>query len=274
MSFVSQSRILTVIVTIPLVSGWLWAAKTYEQFWAVIFLLGIITGLGSWEYAKLMERSGLQLMNPLFVALCVLVIILSGLVGAYVLLLLTLAAFVLITGHLFQEVGVKSSAVAILGLFYLSYLLQFFYRIYSVEEGFALVMLLLALVWAYDTGAYLVGSRWGRRKLFPEVSPNKSWEGVLAGWVLAFAVGLLSPLWIPWRVSFAEVVFHVLVLSLLIGTAAQLGDLFESKLKRAAGVKDSGVLFPGHGGMLDRIDSLLFALPVFYSYLHYILQWV
>jgi phosphatidate cytidylyltransferase len=69
-----------------------------------------------------------------------------------------------------------------------------------------------------------------------------------------------------------EVAFHSFALSLLIGAAAQLGDLFESKLKRAAGVKDSGVLFPGHGGMLDRIDGLLFALPTFYFYLHYALE--
>jgi len=264
-------RALTVAVMVPLAVGWLWAAKAYDQFWAAVLLLGTVTGLGSLEYTRLIELSGLRLMKPAFVALSVLAIISSGLAGAYTPLIFTLGAFVLIAGHLLREGGLKSSAAAVFGLFYLPYLLQFFYRIYSMEEGFALVMLLLALVWAYDTGAYLVGLRWGRHKLLPQVSPNKSWEGVLGGWVLAFAVGLASPIWVPWKFSYMGVALHAFFLSLLMGSAAQLGDLFESKLKRTAGVKDSGALFPGHGGLLDRIDGLLFALPIFYFYLRHIL---
>lgn len=116
---------------------------------------------------------------------------------------------------------------------------------------------LFLLVWAADIGAYFAGRRFGRRKLAPQVSPGKSWEGVLGGAALAFLVtGLLlvaadrwTPVWLP-------------VIALLIGISI-FGDLFESVLKRHRGVKDSGAILPGHGGALDRVDSLIAVLPVF-----------
>lgn len=119
------------------------------------------------------------------------------------------------------------------------------------------VLWLLFLVWSADIGAYFVGKRFGRRKLAPLVSPGKTWEGLLGGIALSLAIalamlapmGALSPWWAP-----------VIVLLVVVSV---FGDLFESVLKRKRGVKDSGALLPGHGGMLDRIDSLVAALPVF-----------
>jgi len=260
-------RALTVLIAIPLLIFWLWAAKAYDQPWLIIALLGIVVGLGSWEYAKLMERMGLPLETLSFVSISVLSVIAGGVSeGAHVPLIFTAAALILLGWHLPRREGMKSSAAAILGLFYLPYLLHFAYGLYRPEDGFSRLVGLLALVWAYDTGAYLVGSRWGRHKLSPEISPQKSWEGVLGGWALAWVMGLVLSLWVRWGP------IHAFALSILISASAQLGDLFESKLKRSAGVKDSGGLFPGHGGMLDRIDGLLFALPVFYFYLHYVLE--
>jgi phosphatidate cytidylyltransferase len=158
----------------------------------------------------------------------------------------------------------------VLGLVYIPFLLRFFYDLLREERGFGRVVGLLVLVWAYDTGAFLAGSRWGRRKLAPRLSPGKTWEGVLGGLVAASlaALGLLS--WIAPELSVLMRVGHALGLSVLVSAAAQLGDLFESLLKRAAGAKDSGGLFPGHGGMLDRIDALLFALPVYALYTRYL----
>jgi len=118
------------------------------------------------------------------------------------------------------------------------------------------ILILLAGVWSFDTGAYLVGRAIGRRPFLPWISPKKTLEGVLGGLVVATVVVALvlaisgsSPL-------------EALVLGPLLGAVAQAGDLAESLLKRAAGVKDSGTLLPGHGGILDRVDSILFAAPV------------
>lgn len=126
--------------------------------------------------------------------------------------------------------------------------------------GGQLVLLLMLLVWGADSGAYIAGRLWGRTRLAPEVSPGKSWEGVYGGLAVALLVVLGSGLWfgLDWRtlvtltlLGFVTVLFSI------------IGDLFESMIKRLAGVKDSGRLLPGHGGMLDRIDSVTAAAPVF-----------
>jgi phosphatidate cytidylyltransferase len=119
------------------------------------------------------------------------------------------------------------------------------------------VWLLLALVptWAGDSVAYLVGSRIGRRRIAPSISPGKTWEGTLAGFGAAALVALLIAVSAGLRTGPA------LLVALLVGPVGFAGDLFESAIKRAAGAKDSGTLFPGHGGVLDRIDSLIFVAP-------------
>lgn len=123
------------------------------------------------------------------------------------------------------------------------------------------IVVLLAGVWAFDTGAYLVGRAVGRRRFLPWISPKKTFEGVLGGLVVA-TVAVAAVLVLggqPW--------WEGLVLGPVLGAAAQAGDLAESLLKRAAGAKDSGSLLPGHGGILDRVDSILFAAPVLLAYL-------
>jgi CDP-diglyceride synthetase len=118
------------------------------------------------------------------------------------------------------------------------------------------ILVLLAGVWSFDTGAYLVGRAIGRRPFLPWISPKKTLEGVLGGLVVATVVVALV-LWIS-----GSPPLEALILGPLLGVVAQSGDLAESLLKRAAGVKDSGTLLPGHGGILDRVDSILFAAPV------------
>lgn len=125
-------------------------------------------------------------------------------------------------------------------------------------------MLILAMVAVYvgDIFALYGGRTFGRHKLAPVISPKKTWEGAVAGLVGSVAGALLAPLWFARGLP----VRHALALGLLLGSVGIAGDLAESLLKRAAAVKDSGALLPGHGGILDRIDSLLFAAPVLYSY--------
>jgi phosphatidate cytidylyltransferase len=122
-----------------------------------------------------------------------------------------------------------------------------------------LLLATMAVVWLADTGAYFAGRKFGRRKLAPRVSPGKSWEGAIGGLicvaVYALAVAMLSPAMTPVR-------GFVVVFALLLAAISIVGDLYESWLKRSAGVKDSGALLPGHGGLLDRIDALMPVLPL------------
>lgn len=124
-------------------------------------------------------------------------------------------------------------------------------------DGPALVLALLAIVWAADAGAYFAGRRWGRRRLAPRISPGKSWEGLAGGVIAGVAAALVASLWCDTSIA-------VLVpLAVAVVLFSVLGDLLESRLKRAAGAKDSGRIIPGHGGLLDRIDSLCAAAPIF-----------
>ena len=132
-------------------------------------------------------------------------------------------------------------------------------NIFYTDEGTSILLLaIFVCIWVNDTGAYLAGSTLGKHKLFPSVSPKKSWEGFFGGLVAsAVAAGLL----LGWEQAYYGV---------LISIIATWGDLFESMIKRSVGVKDSGSILPGHGGILDRIDSLLFVLP-FMAFLQWII---
>jgi phosphatidate cytidylyltransferase len=121
----------------------------------------------------------------------------------------------------------------------------------------------LVVSWIGDTGAYYVGRRYGKHKLAPRVSPGKTWEGAIASAVISALAGAVAmPRLIP-----GVDLWQALLLALAANIAGQIGDLAESAIKRAAGVKDSGTLLPGHGGLLDRVDSSMFALPVLYGLL-------
>ena len=120
-----------------------------------------------------------------------------------------------------------------------------------------MVLLCVAVVWLGDTFAFYCGRKWGRSKLAPTISPNKTREGSVAGLLAGLLAAAIWSWWVLGAVS-----GKVLALAVVIGLAAQLGDLVESLLKRGVGVKDSGTLFPGHGGVLDRLDALFFAAPV------------
>lgn len=164
-------------------------------------------------------------------------------------------------------------ASTLYGVVYLGLTLGLTVMLRAQPNGLLWICFTLAVVFLGDTGAYVVGRMMGKHKLHPKVSPGKTWEGAVAGLVTAVVSGFLAKavfdgfgLWEGPSIG----TVHVIAAALLAGATGQVGDLAESLLKRAVGVKDSGTMFPGHGGMLDRIDALLFALPTVYFYVKFV----
>ena len=173
----------------------------------------------------------------------------------------------------------RDASSSLFCLVYIGFTLTTLPLIGAQEGGPSLLLLLLCVVWSGDIAALYVGKSVGRRKLAPKLSPNKTWEGTaasVAGSLLVTLVLIQLAKYLEGRgielLAYPGSVWHWLLLALILNIAAQLGDLAESALKRGAGVKDSGTLLPGHGGVLDRIDALLLAAPVLW-YAQLFKQW-
>jgi len=160
----------------------------------------------------------------------------------------------------------KGILIILFGVLYVGFPLSTVVSTRSLSDGQFLVLFLAVVTWASDTGAYYAGTLWGKHPLLPSVSPKKTVEGVLGGLALAVGAALLAQWWFASQLSQSD----ALILGMLLTATGLLGDLFESAIKRRTGVKDSGGILPGHGGMLDRLDSLLFTAPTFYYYVAYI----
>ena len=275
-------RLVSAAVAMAVIFSVLYVGSRYEIQWIIGILLLIIAYLASIEYLQLMKRLDIPLAGPEFliwVPVFMISLVFSHGQYAQVVLMFAIAYQVLrYLGETPHRVGLNQAAAGVFGLLYIPWLLHYFYLIYlggvgqDPHVGAINGLVVLLMVWGYDAGAYFVGKSIGRHRAFPTVSPKKTWEGVAGGFVLALGGGMVGASFSPfWRhLVFWDGFYHLLIASFLVGWAAQLGDLFASKLKRAAGVKDSGTFLPGHGGTIDRIDGLLFALPVFYFYFHYI----
>ncbi|MFP4136605.1 MAG: phosphatidate cytidylyltransferase [Candidatus Acetothermia bacterium] len=270
-------RLITALIAAPAVLALLYFGKQGDFPWAVGLFLAISAVIGTAEFCALMEKSGIMVSTAptsVLAGLSFLAYSFRPGFGYLIGFSTMLAAIALnLRPRNFNE-SLKSVLAAILGLVYLPGLLHYFYLIYLTDGGIIHAINLLLIVWGYDSGAYLFGKFFGEQKIAPDVSPNKTLEGVAGGLIVAFIGAsiavFIAPRWGP----YVRWLPRVGVLAILIGFSTQLGDLTESWLKRLAGVEDSGYLFPGHGGVLDRIDGLLFALPVFYFYLHFVLELV
>ncbi len=152
--------------------------------------------------------------------------------------------------------------VLIMGVAYVGLALGYLLLIRGMTEGALLIFFVVLVTWAGDTGAYIAGKSLGRRPLAPVISPKKTYEGLAGGLVLACIMAVVARAWFLPTFSLWDCV----MLGILLTMTGLLGDLTESAIKRNAGIKDSGALIPGHGGMLDRLDSLLFTGPAFYYY--------
>jgi phosphatidate cytidylyltransferase len=152
--------------------------------------------------------------------------------------------------------------VLAMGVLYIGLTLSYLLLIRGLPDGALLIFFVVVVTWAGDTGAYLAGKTLGRHALAPVISPKKTYEGLAGGLVLACTLALVARAWFLPAFS----LWDCLVLGLVLTMAGLIGDLTESAIKRSGGFKDSGSLIPGHGGMLDRLDSLLFTAPAFYYY--------
>lgn len=259
-----MARVLTAAIGAPLALAALFLLPR-EGFLVVVALLCAIAAA---ELARLGRAAGASRavsLLPAFAIVAALLLLepgvsrLTALTGSRIFLLAMLVAFGASITALFSKGTMRERgwAASLLGFgtLYLALPIAAFDQLRARDPW--LVVLLLATVWLTDTGAFLAGSRWGRRKLAPAVSPNKSWEGAWGGLLLGL---LAASLWSWWRLGAIEPLW--LFAGFAVSVTGQLGDLVESMFKRSAGVKDSGALLPGHGGMLDRLDSLIVAAPV------------
>jgi phosphatidate cytidylyltransferase len=240
-----------------------------------LLLVGIVAvgaGLGLWEFYSLLEERQIVPLRAVGFAVMALLFVPGPWPGTVPAAILPAAVVLILAGALSRgrdmPGSVSSAAGTFLGAAYLGALggtLGGLRTIAPEPAGPWIITMLFTVVMMADSAAYFVGSAVGRHKLAPTISPGKSVEGVLGG----IAGGVLGALLIR-RLGLPLLPLgHAIVLGVMVTAAGTAGDLVESLMKRWAGVKDSGRLFPGHGGMLDRLDSLLFAAPVLYYYFLY-----
>ncbi len=261
-------RILTAAVLIPLVL--LVVLYGHETLFCLI--LSAISLLALYEFYSLLEIKGISCFTWLGLGLGLLLNLAclkdnpSWIIAVATLSVLACLVYAILQRGQQSQV-VPAVAGTLLGLFYLPWLLNYLLYLRRLAQGRWLLILLFFAVWACDSGAYYVGSRLGKYKLAPNISPGKTIEGAIGGLGLSILVFVMARIWL------ADLsITTAIMLGLGVGIIAQVGDLCESQIKRWAGVKDTGSLIPGHGGMLDRIDSLIFAAPFFYYCSDFILK--
>ena len=238
---------------------------------SLLFLFFTITGL--WEFYSIallgddkpQKQVGILLGTSVFI---VFTLLSMDILNASVLVAFLPLFYLIFVIELYRKITnpFRNIAFTILGIVYISVpfgLLNFIStNTLSGEYEPRILIGILLILWASDTGAYLVGSRIGKRKLFERISPNKSWEGSIGGALLSF-VGAFVVTQFLYKLPQG----NWFVIALIIAVIGTLGDLVESLYKRSKNIKDSGSIFPGHGGILDRFDSLLLASPFIYTYL-------
>lgn len=250
-------RIISALIGAPLLLGLTWLGGTYLAVTILILaLLALKEFLNIGQQAKLTTNTGL------IFSFCAFWLIIFVIGYTQWLLPLGIIWFIIVFASYALSYPDKSYAEAsynFLALIYPVVLFTYLYYLRELPNGFLWCIYVFVTVWITDTGAYVTGNAFGKRKLAPRVSPNKSVEGALGGLIAAILSGFLFWIW-----TGLGTLLVILMLSLIISIVSQMGDLFESAIKRSAGVKDSGNLIPGHGGILDRFDSFLFAIPLVY----------
>lgn len=268
-------RVITSIVLLLL----LLAALFINSFLWFVFVAGFSVGAGI-EFAGVMFKGKLPALSFLVVAACIAfslnaylrAISLFNLDDAVMIAAIIIAAPILFIFSKGEILDFKLSVpMAIFGSLWIGYLFSFmiyvyFLRIHGFHYGIQAIFLFAYIVCGNDIGAYYTGKTFGRKQLSPLYSPKKTWEGAVGGLFTSLAMGCLSYFFYAGEIP----LIHIGVLAVLVVLSGSLGDLVESLFKRSFNVKDAGGILPGHGGIMDRIDSILMATPIYYWYLHYV----
>jgi len=253
-----SKRLISAAILIPIVIffGYLGG----YPLWVLVLAVG---GLAGREYIKLLRAHNLSPSWLITLVIIVLYILMGPPVNLNLLMwgvpFVTLLALAVEVFHHNREGSLASWALAVAGGTYIGFPLSTVTMLRAANRGIYWLLLALLGTWICDTAAYFVGSRWGKHRFFPAISPRKSLEGAWAGIIAGSAVTIpyaMLVLHLPW--------WWALIAAFVLVLGATFGDLAESVIKRQVNVKDSGNLIPGHGGILDRIDSLLFVFPLVY----------
>ena len=285
-------RVATAVVLIPLVLFLILRAPVP----VLAFVAGVVALLAIRELLHLSEAYGSKPLHiPTYIFCGLFFFVIAFHPGATDLLSTSSftyfgMAFAVLAPFIFLVIGMYRSdlpsafpaaRVSVFAFLYVALPMASLLQLREQWQGSFFLLYLLLLVWAGDIFAYFIGKPFGRHRMSPRVSPNKTWEGAIASVIASVAVGILmfhhaqpisSALMQAHLIERQNGIFgqtsliSVIVLSIVLNIAAQLGDLVESLIKRGAGVKDSGAILPGHGGMLDRVDALLFAAPVLWCF--------
>jgi phosphatidate cytidylyltransferase len=263
---VLRHRVASAIVFAPLILAGVYLGGSW--LFALIALLALI---GTYEYWRMTARKGYQ---PTLVGMASLTLLL--LVNAsYVrsqetgMAIAALGVIATMLWFLFQDQpqALINWTLTLSGVGYIGLLLSHAILLRNLPDtGFQWTLLAVLAAWACDTAAYFTGRKLGRTPFFPRISPKKTWEGTIGGWAGAVIVIGAVGRWLGLPIG------HCLALGAVLAVAATAGDLAESMIKRQLDTKDSGTLIPGHGGILDRVDSLLFVFPVAYYYVSLVIQ--
>jgi phosphatidate cytidylyltransferase len=259
-------RIITGLLFLPIFYFVAWKLPT-AYFTALVMAAAAV---GQYEFYRMAQARGFHPNRVLGMALGALVVLefyRQSALGPGPVFSITASTILVLVARLLSprpvEGAVEDIASTLLGIFYVALLFAFQASIRAGMHGKQWLVFLYFVIWASDIGAYSVGIPFGKHRLYEKVSPKKSIEGLIGALAAAAGMALLCRAWFMPPVGAGEAITLGLVLA-LVGT---IGDLAESVFKRAAGVKDSGGIIPGHGGVLDRMDSMLFAAPVLYFYL-------
>ena len=268
MSTLIKRSITGLIFITVLISSIVWNEYSFGVLFLIISILGQAEFYRLGKHAEIQPQnvSGIMLGSILFIGIfgyfSEAIPLLYNIVALPFLLLIPIVEL-----YSNKQKPFLNIAFTYLGAIYISLsfatlsALAFYHGTYNYE----LILGIFFIIWSNDTGAYLVGSKIGKRKLFERVSPKKSWEGSIGGGIIAMGVGFLLSNWFT-SIS----VIHWLVLSVIVVIFGTIGDLIESLFKRSINVKDSGNILPGHGGILDRFDSVIFAAPAAMFYIYFI----
>jgi phosphatidate cytidylyltransferase len=254
---VIKRRVLSALIFVPILG-----VAIFTRFFPLLVLLIVIASLVEFyrlSFKELKLFSIIGVLGGVLIGLC-------GWLGGYTFAMLGLvgAIFLIITNTLLHNVrSFTQTSITLFGTLYIGWLLTHLILLKNLPNGSRFLVALFLITWLTDTAAYGCGVIWGRHRVVPQISPKKTLEGFIGGLVSSILVAL--------SIKFLRLIpqmtlLHSLILGSLLGGIGQIGDLFESLIKRDAGVKNSSSLVPGHGGVLDVFDSIIFTAPVMFYY--------